>query len=224
MLVIHHNTDNLSAAALLGVVLLLDLLCVACGSRQESMKIQPVYDKTGKLQLLKYDANGDGKVDTWTYMDGSRIVRIEIDSDQDGKIDRWEHYGPSQQLEKIGFSRANDGIEDAWSFPGQDGAIARIEISGHRDGKVTRTEYYEKGMLVRAEEDTQGDGAVDKWEVYNGGLLASVAFDTSHRGRADRRLVYGPNGSARAEIDPEGNGHFVPAPETGVPAPPDRRK
>ena len=60
-------------------------------------RIEPVYDpKTGKLQLLKYDSNGNGAIDTWSYMDGARAVRIDIDSDEDGKIDRWEYYGPNQ--------------------------------------------------------------------------------------------------------------------------------
>ena len=41
------------------------------------------------------------------------------------------------------------------------------------------------------------------------GCLVSVAFDSSHRGRPDRRLVYGADGSARLEVDPKGDGHFV---------------
>ena len=89
-------------------------------------RIVPEYDKaTGRLQLLKYDSNGDGKVDTWSYMDGPRVVRIEIDKNGDGTVDRWEYYTPDQKIEKIGFSRANDGKEDAWSYSGADGSIER---------------------------------------------------------------------------------------------------
>ena len=36
-----------------------------------------------------------------------------------------------------------------------------------------------------------------------------VAFDTIARGSPDRRLVYGIDGSARLEIDPDGDGIFV---------------
>jgi hypothetical protein len=39
--------------------------------------------------------------------------------------------------------------------------------------------------------------------------MASVAFDTTHRGTPDRRLVYGSHGTARVEVDPSGDGHFV---------------
>jgi hypothetical protein len=178
-------------------------------------RIEPVYDlKTGKLLLLKYDSDGDGKIDTWSYMDGARVVRIDIDKDQDGRIDRWEHYGPDQKIDKTGFSRSNDGKEDAWSYAGPDGSVARIEVSTRRDGKVSRVEHFEHDLLVSAEEDSDGDGKIDKWETYAGDHLVSVAFDTVHRGKPDRRLIYGPNGTARLEVDLSGNGRFVVVSDT----------
>jgi hypothetical protein len=195
------------------VILAHALSLMACHRQNEH--IQPVYDqKTGKLQLLKYDSNGNGTTDTWSYMDGARIVRIEIDSNEDGKIDRWEYYGPNQQLEKVGFSRLGDGKEDAWSFPGPGGSTDRIEVSTHRDGKVSRTEHYKAGVLSSAEEDVDGDGKIDKWETYDGDHLASVAFDTLHRGTPDRRLIYGAHGAVRLEVDRAGDGHFTAADES----------
>ena len=178
---------------------------MSCGRRSATptKRIEPTYNKqTGRLELLRYDSNGDGKFDTFSYMEGTRIRRIEIDQDEDGKIDRWEYYGSDQKLEKVGFSRARDGVEDAWSFFNATGATERIEISTRRNHKVDRVEHYEKGMLVRAEEDSDGDGRFDKWETYEGERLASVAFDTARRGTPDRRLIYGADGSARIEIDP----------------------
>jgi hypothetical protein len=160
--------------------------------------------------LLKYDSNGNGKVDTLSSMDGTRVVRIEIDKDEDGKTDRWEYYGADQSIERIAFSRENDGKQDAWSYPGPDGSIVRTEISTRRDGKVTRVEHNKGNVLVSAEEDTDGDGKMDKWETFEGDHLIAVAFDTMRRGSPDRRLVYGPNGSARLEVDATGNGQFMP--------------
>lgn len=175
-----------------------------CGAPvADTGRVEPTYDQaTGRLQLLKYDANGDGTVDTWSYMDGARVVRIELDPDQNNVIDRWEYYGPDQEIEKIGSSRANDGIVDSWAYYDAAGAITRLERSTGRDGRVDRVEYYENGALVRAEQDTTGDGRVDKWETYEGARLGSVAFDTMQRGAPDRRLVYGPDGSARLEVLP----------------------
>jgi hypothetical protein len=195
------------------VIFLIGVLTIGAGCRsRESTAIEPVYDKqTGKLQLLKYDSNGDGKVDTWSYMDGARVMRIEIDRDEDGTLDRWEYYDAEQKLEKTGTSRANDGIEDAWVYAAPDGAIARIEVSTRRDGTITRTEHYEKDALVRADEDSDEDGRTDKWETYDAGRLISVAFDTTHRGTPDRRLMYGADGSVRLEVDAAGDGQFVVA-------------
>jgi hypothetical protein len=198
----------------------------ACGDsrRDEARKrITPEYDKaTGKLTLLKYDSNGNGVVDTWSYMDGARVVRIEIDKDEDGKIDRWEYYDANQKLEKIASSRAGDGKPDSWSYLGPDGTIDHVDVSTRHDGKQNRIEHYKKDLLVAAEEDDDGDGNVDKWEVYEGDHLASIAFDTTHRGTPDRRLIYGPNGTARLEIDPKGTGQFVAvdAPAAKAPRPP----
>jgi hypothetical protein len=183
-------------------------------------RITPVYDQQGKLQLLKYDSKGNGKVDTWSYMDGARVVRIEIDKDGDGKIDRWEYYDADQKIEKVGLSRLNDGKADAWSFAGSDGKIARVEVSTHRDDRIDRIEYFEHEVMVRAEEDGDGDGRPDKWETYDGGRLTSVAFDTTHRGVADRRLTYGPGGAARMEVDPKGDGRFVPLAADASTSPP----
>jgi hypothetical protein len=177
------------------------------------------YDKTtGKLKLLKYDSDGNGTVDTWSYMDGARVVRIEIDKNEDGKIDRWEYYDANQKLVRIGTSRAQDGKEDSWSYLAPDGAIERIEVSGKRDGKISRIEHYAKNVLVSAEEDGDGDGKMDKWETYDGARLASIAFDTAHRGTPDRRLIYGADGSARLEVDPNGTGQFVPVDPQAVKA------
>ena len=200
--------------ALTGCLVLAAAVLPGCQRRPETRRIEPVYDpKTGKLQLLKYDSNGNGVIDTWSYMDGARAVRIDIDADEDGKIERWEYYGPNQKLEKVGFSRSNDGKEDAWSYPGEGGAIERIEMSTKRDGKVTRVEHFKADRLVAAEEDGDQDGRIDKWETYDGDRLASVSFDTQHRGTADRRLIYAADGAARLEVDPAGDGHFTPAPE-----------
>jgi antitoxin component YwqK of YwqJK toxin-antitoxin module len=180
------------------------LALVACRPKVDQaagpQPVQKIYNKkTGRLERLDYDTKKSGRVDTRCYMDGTRLLRIEIDRDGDGKIDRWEYYGADQKLEKVGISRQNDGIVDAWAYSAPDGTMARLEISTARDGKVTRTEYYEGGALVRAEEDTHAGGRPDKWETYKNGALESVAFDTTRRGTPDRRLTYLPNGKVVTE-------------------------
>jgi hypothetical protein len=187
---------SLMAAALTALAALVLPGCSASPEGgAEAAGVKASYSKaSGKLELITYDTNKDGKVDAWSRMDGTRLVSMEIDRDFDGIVDRWEHYSAGGALEKVGFSRANDGKADAWAWQGEDGQIARIEVSTNRDGKVNRVEFYEIGALARAEEDTNGDGTPDKRETYRGGALASVELDTNHDGRPDRRLTYGPDG------------------------------
>lgn len=177
----------------------LALFAAACGGTHDvtPANLEPVYhSETGALTLLRHDADKNGTVDTISYLQGSRIVRIEIDLDQDGRIDRWEHYGTSQMLERVGFSRARDGREDAWSYADPAGRIVRVEIDARRDGRISRTEHYEAGVLARAEQDADGDGRTDRWETYAAGRLARVSFDTAQAGVPTHTLTYDADGSS----------------------------
>jgi len=190
------------------------LACCAIGvqgCRDGSVRkdMEPVYDPdTGRLRQLRYDSDGNGKVDTVSFMDGARVLRIEIDKDEDGRVERWEYYDAARKLERVGWSRANDGVEDAWSYMGPDGKVSRVAMSTKRDGRISRTELFQGDLPTSAEEDTDGDGAIDKWETYEDGRLASVAFDAMHSGRPTRRLAYSGDGSVTVEVDLHGTGRW----------------
>ena len=143
------------------------------------------YDKTtGKLTELTYDANKNGRIDTWTEMDGTRPVRSRLDSNEDGRIDRWEYYDEAGRLTRVGFSRKADDRPDAWAYSTAEGRIDRIEISSTADpAHIDRWEFYDTaaapsatavgaGPLLRVEEDTNHDGRTDKWERYVEGVVA----------------------------------------------------
>ena len=147
---------------------------------------RPTYDKTtGKLTQLTYDANKNGRIDTWTDMDGSRPVRSRIDSDEDGTIDRWEYYDEKGMLTKVGFSSRRNGHVDSWAFSGADGKISRMEISS-----------------------TGNEQKIDRWEFYQDGVLASVAMDENGDGKPDRKLTYANGTLAIIESDPDAAGTF----------------
>jgi hypothetical protein len=196
-------------------VVCLVLAVAACAPDPEKQRLRettrPTYDReTGRLTELTYDASKDGVIDTWTYMDGARVLRVEMDTNQDGKIDRWEYYAEDATLEKVGFSRVGDGTADAWAFEGAGGQVARLEIDTRGDGEVDRWEFYGEGVLVRAEEDTSGTGRPDKWEVYEAGAIVSAAFDETGDGRPDRRLTYAPGGRlVSIESEPDAAGAFA---------------
>lgn len=197
------------------LALILIALSVGCAPDPEEERLRrtvaATYDKeSGRLSQITYDSNDNGKIDIWSYMDATRIVRIEIDKDEDGKIDRWEYYGEDQRLEKVGFSRANDGIVDAWAYEGSDGQIARVDVSTVRDGVIDRWEYYERGVMVRSEDDADRNSRPEKWETYKEARVETVSFDENADGRPDRRLTYGSNGALLTiETEPDTSGVFA---------------
>lgn len=198
----------LSACA---VILTVAAGCSNSERAREKQGITPTYDKTtGKLKELTYDSNHNGRVDTWTAMDGARPLLSRIDRNEDGKIDRWEYYGDQGQLVKVGFSRKDDGVPDAWAFSGPDGRIERLETSSVADEKkIDRWEHYDATGLVSAEEDANGDGVPDKWETYQSGALETAAFDENGDGKPDRRLSYDAGALTAIETDPDAAGHYA---------------
>lgn len=209
-----------AGSRLLPAALIVLAACANPGAGHNKETIKPTYDAaTGKLIQLTYDRNKNGRIDTWTDMDGSRPIQSRIDLDEDGKIDRWEYYDKSGKLVKVGFSRANTGKPDAWAYAGPHGNVARVEISSTSDEhKIDRWEYYDAsvaapngdamGALVRAEEDTNGDGKIDKWETYDQGQLTAVAFDEHSDGKPDRRLTYNDGRLVLIESNPDASGIF----------------
>ena len=79
-------------------------------------RVRRYYDAHGKLTLLVYDANGDGRLDTRSFMDGERLLRMELDANNDGIIDRWEEYGPGETLVRA-YERAPDGTRREVAMP-----------------------------------------------------------------------------------------------------------
>src|SRR5262245_33123055 len=190
----------------------MSIAATACGSKNSnqataSNDVKAKYDAAGRLTLLTSDRNGDGKVDTWGYMDGSRVVRIESDENGDGTIDRWEYHKDPKSS-----SDANGSTDRTAS--GGDVTLERIDRATKFDGRISRREYFENGALTRVEEDTDGDGKIDKWETYSAGTLTLMATDSKARGTPDRRLIYLPDGTlSRIETDPDGTGSWRPLPQ-----------
>lgn len=129
------------------------------------------YDKSGRVERLEFDSNGDGKTDQVALYDGAASPRrVELDSDFDGKTDRWETYDGSGKLVSVGTSRAHGDHPDVWTFPGPGGSTQRVEL------------------------DTDGDGKVDRWQELAGGRLVREDLDTDHDGKPDRRIHYDARG------------------------------
>ena len=208
------------ARALFAIVMAAVVMgCVDAEKERLKRTTVPTYDAaTGKLKELTYDANRDGRVDTWTSMDGTRPLLSRIDRNEDGKIDRWEYYDDAGALVKVGFSRKDDGQVDAWAFSGSTGKVERVEFSSTgSDSRIDRREYYVSAnsdtaaqpALVRAEVDADDDGRIDRWETYEDGAVRTIAYDQNGDGRPDQRLTYARAALVLIESDPDSSGGFA---------------
>lgn len=194
-------------------VLRLGLLIALAPGCAESEKriVEASYDAySGRLIQLSADQDGDGRIDQWTYLDGTRPLRGEKDADADGRIDRWEYFDAQAALVTVGTSSRNDGIEDTWTWVTRANGEGRVDVSTRRDRHVDRREFYLDTTLARAELDTNADGRIDRWDRYENGVLREVQFDTSFTAaRADRRLLYDAQGRfSGAEADDDRDGKF----------------
>ena len=169
----------------------------ACGSD----RVMPVYDAGGAIRRIDYDIDRDGRIDMRAYLVQGRTVRIEADGNGDGVVDRWEYYKADGELERLGTSSEADGVEDTWVV--QAGDEMRVDISTRRDGIADRHEVHEKGVAIRAEQDSNGDGRIDLWQRFEGGKLRELLIDTTKvSGRPDRRLVYAEDGKIQRVDSP----------------------
>jgi hypothetical protein len=204
----------------LGVLVLAAHACSDPERERLEATTKPSYDRnTGRLTELTFDANRNGRIDTWTEMDGNRPLRSRMDTDEDGRADRWEYYNEAGKLSKVGFSRRADGKPDAWAFSAADGRIERIEVSSTaEEAEVDRWEFYDvsrtpgpegTGPLLRVEEDSNSDGRRDKWERYENGLVKTAEFDENGDGRPDRRLTYRGAELVLIETTPDASGAYT---------------
>lgn len=187
------STCRLAGAAALSMV-----LASGCGAPPDLAAARAVpeyHQETGRLTRLSADRDGDGRLDTWAYMDGLQTSRIEIDRTGDGQPDRWEYYEPAP------------------AGAASPSRIVRAEERAGSASPVTRRETYRDGALAEVEEDTDADGRIDKWESYESGRLARLALDTVGKGYPSRRLIYELDGRVRVETDLDGDGVFTPVAE-----------
>jgi hypothetical protein len=134
--------------------------------------------KTGRLQKMDYDANKNGRMDSFSYWDGSRVIRIEMDQDEDGKLDRWEYYDEHNKIEKVGSSSKDDEVQDTFAYPDAGGFLARVETDADRNGAVDKREFF-----------------VPRPGAPNERVLSIVEYEFDTTGRPGRRLYYRPDGS-----------------------------
>jgi hypothetical protein len=116
-------------------------------------------------EVVREDANGDGKPDVMTVYEGGTKVCQWLDFNFDGVCDTWLYFTPKGQVRRREVDYDRDGrIDETTNFAGtriQDRQRVTTLV-----GKIDTWQYFENGQLTRAERDTNGDGIVDQWWEY----------------------------------------------------------
>ena len=67
-------------------------------------RVRRIYNATtGRVDVVVFDSDGDLRFDTWSYMDGDRLVRMDTDDDGNGTIDRRQYFRPGEILDQTEF-------------------------------------------------------------------------------------------------------------------------
>jgi hypothetical protein len=132
----------------------------------------------------KIDANNDGKPDIFIVRDGSREVCRAVDLNFDGVIDAYTYYDASGQLRRREDDYDKDGqIDEISLFKG--GQLAEKDQSTTLAKHLDTWEFFQAGVLVRTERDSNGDGIIDQWWEYPKPGCPLIHADVNNDGRPD---------------------------------------
>lgn len=132
----------------------------------------------------KIDANGDGKPDIFIVRDGSREVCRAVDLNFDGVVDSYSYFDAGGQLRRRENDYDKDGqIDEIITFKG--GQIAEKDQSTALAKKLDTWDFYQAGVLMRTERDSNGDGIIDQWWEYPKPGCPLIHADMNNDGRPD---------------------------------------
>jgi hypothetical protein len=151
------------------------------------------YDAQGRLQVVEFDANRDGRAEQTDHHRGGarRPYLTELDRNSDGDVERREHYGDDGRLLRVEEGPARPSVTAEYDGQGQPRRVSR---DTDKDGRADRTEEYVGGLLTTTAVDTDRDGRPDRWQRWVKGHMVSEELDTDADGLPDRRLRYGERG------------------------------
>ncbi|MEZ4296052.1 MAG: hypothetical protein R3B70_13835 [Polyangiaceae bacterium] len=161
------------------------------------------------------DVNGDNRPDIVHVMkDGREACRI-VDLNFDGAVDVYIYYDDQGQERRREADFDRDGRPDQISIL-QGGQIIENRRETNFDDKLDTWDFYQGGVLVRRERDSDGDAIIDQWWTFYDPArprCATVATDRNADGKPD----------ADSQVDLCGQSYvsptFGPAPPPGAPPP-----
>lgn len=165
----NKNANEIPKAPLAPQDATLELL--APTKENQSPRQRRVYnERQGKRVLVSVesDFNGDGRIDfIQIYNDNGQWIQMEkADLDGDGSFDitflhEWNKSRKEAQLVQEIFDTNYDSKADLWKDFSTDGSLKQRRLDRDFDGRPDYWEHYERGQIIRIEQDKNGDGVPD---------------------------------------------------------------
>ena len=86
--------------------------------------------RTGQLLSVAFDSDGNLRLDTWSYMEADRLIRMDVDDDENGTIDRRSFYSTGEVLDRTEHVDSGGGLISTEYF--SDGAVVGSEPAARR--------------------------------------------------------------------------------------------
>jgi hypothetical protein len=155
---------------------------VGSANRATEIRHQDCDIKSSHAQAV--DANGDGRADLTMVMDGAHEVCRAADLDFDGKVDVWTYFDGSGTVVRREFDFDRDGaIDEIQTFSG--GQIVAKERASTFSHRIDTWEKYANGKIVGTERDANGDGRVDQWWDFKSADCPVIRSDIDGNGQPD---------------------------------------
>jgi hypothetical protein len=132
----------------------------------------------------KTDANGDGKPDIFSVKSGGREVCRAVDLNFDGLIDAYTYFDGSGQIRRRESDYDRDGQIDEIAIY-KSGQVAEKDQATTLAKHLDTWDFYQAGVLVRSERDSNGDGIIDQWWEYPKPECPLIHADVNADGRPD---------------------------------------
>jgi hypothetical protein len=155
---------------------------IAAMTRDTQMTHENCDVSSGTVERI--DANGDGKADISIVREGGRELCRAVDLNFDGVIDSYSYFDERGQLRRREHDYDKDSqIDEITSYKA--GQIAEKHQSTALAKQLDTWDFYQAGILVRSERDSNGDGVIDQWWEYPKAGCPLIHSDMNNDGRPD---------------------------------------